>query len=518
MIYDMLYPYQKVGAEAIANQRRKSIFDEPGLGKTLTVLGGVELAGGFERGSKTLVLATRTGAALTWLPHADQYLPDGVLVIDGVRKTLPERRKLASAAMEAPDAAIVVANHDFITLPPTDHSWKDLAMWQQPWDAILIDESHKVLPTTAEDDFNQTRFWRGLSRLKSTEHGIRVAMSGTPDRGKLENRYGTWAFQFPEVYGYKGDAQPYSKWLEETFKLRWEHRYIRVRGRPMEIAVPRVVALKDPQHWYALNDVFTLRRTKAEVAEDLPPKRYVDIELPFSPTQERGYNLFIDTFAKSDDGSKQSAETFIVRATQFAIVEHDVTAVPGPGNRTHGVPKKHGKSPKLEWIIEWLEERGYDDLSTTGKVVITSQFTSVLNWMEEELKDLGYGNVNKLIGGQSTNERLRSQVEFQTPNEEGGAAIMLLSMKLGDSIDLDAADDMIFVDHVHDPDVTQQVEDRVHRVSRNHNVVIWRLITKGSVDEAIARTNSRRFTTTRTHLDGRRGVDFARKVLARYAA
>lgn len=510
MIYDILYPYQQVACDAIVTGRRKGIFDDPGLGKTLTVLAALQKARLFENGSKVLVLATRTGAALTWLPHADKYVPEDVLVVDAVRKGLSARRAFVGAALRTNSPVLVLANHDFIALGPNDREWKNDPIWTTEWDAIIVDESQRVLPTKAQHDLALTRFWRGLYRLQTHALTLRVPMSGTPDRGKMENRYGTWMFMLPEVYGF--DHQTYEQWLYRNFRVEIKHTRIRLRGRPMTIEEPVVKGLKSEENWHSLDDKLVVRRTKAEVAPQLPPKRYVDIELPFTLKQEKAYLKYLDTF--TDDGTNHSAETFSVRATQFAITEFDVK--PGPNRTTVGTPIAGAESPKRDWIIEWLEERGFDLAGEAhGKVVITSQFKTVLKWLRDELEERGYP-VTMLTGDMSTEQRLISQQDFQSTLS--GIDIMLLSMTLGDSIDLDAADDMIFIDRVHDPDRVTQAEDRVHRVSRNHNVVIWRLITKGSIDEAIDITNERRFNTTREHMDGRRGVDFARKVLARFIA
>jgi len=88
-------------------------------------------------------------------------------------------------------------------------------------------------------------------------------------------------------------------------------------------------------------------------------------------------------------------------------------------------------------------------------------------------------------------------------------------MSLGDSIDLDAADDLIFCDLVHSPDKTEQVEDRVHRVSRTHQVTIWRLRSEGTIDMVIATENAERYDNSRAMMDATRGVDIERNIMER---
>ena len=90
---------------------------------------------------------------------------------------------------------------------------------------------------------------------------------------------------------------------------------------------------------------------------------------------------------------------------------------------------------------------------------------------------------------------------------------MLLSGRMGVGITLDAADDLIMFDLPYDPDMIEQIEDRVHRASRNHQVVIWNLLAIGTIDQAVAQKVSKRYQTTRESMDGRRGIDFEKKIL-----
>jgi SNF2 family DNA or RNA helicase len=80
---------------------------------------------------------------------------------------------------------------------------------------------------------------------------------------------------------------------------------------------------------------------------------------------------------------------------------------------------------------------------------------------------------------------------------------------------LDAADDLIMLDSPYDPDRIEQIEDRVHRASNMHHVTIWNLIAKNTIDQAILEQVSKRYKVTRELMDGSRGVEFGRDILAR---
>jgi len=65
------------------------------------------------------------------------------------------------------------------------------------------------------------------------------------------------------------------------------------------------------------------------------------------------------------------------------------------------------------------------------------------------------------------------------------------------------------------PDIQEQVEDRIHRVSRNHQVTIWRLRSRGTIDVRISAKNDSVFHSTRSLMDGVRAVNFERNILER---
>jgi SNF2 family DNA or RNA helicase len=118
----------------------------------------------------------------------------------------------------------------------------------------------------------------------------------------------------------------------------------------------------------------------------------------------------------------------------------------------------------------------------------------------------------KITGSVTPAKRVEAQNTFQAA---GGPRIMLINtMAGGVAIDLDQhSDELFFMDETFIPDEQEQVEDRIHRVSRIHQVTIHYLYAKGSIDEKIAQTNIAKDEIQKRILDGRRGVDFALRIL-----
>lgn len=506
MIADMLKPYQRVAAERIVNAGCMLLSDQPGLGKTFTSLGALELSGVLVPGSVSIVIAPLITCDTAWLPTAQSFMPE-VNVIDGFSGSRLRRSQRIAKSIRDDVANLIVTNHDSLGISKSGVSLVP-AIIVQNFVAIIIDESHMVLPMTYDFMSEATQFWRGLNTINNDSVEFRVAVSGTPDRGKFHYRLGTWRFLMPLVYS--APSVLYSTWLSDHFYTYEIKVPVRKRdGSSFDTSVTKVGHMLDKPRWASMDRLKMIRRTKSEVAQELPPKQYVDIDLPFSDKLSRSYTAFINEFILDDDGSVKNALVYSLRAAQFATCEW----AEGPNGKV--LPVVGGESPKRDWIFEWLRERNLladPDDTPNGKVVIASQYTRVLFWLKEELAREGvYAEV--LSGDISQHERSRIQRLFQ--DESSGLRIVLLSAGLGVGIDLDVADDLILVDIPRNPDIQEQVEDRIHRVSRMHNVTIWRLRSRSTIDVTISAKNDEVFRESRAMMDGVRAVDFDRKIMDR---
>lgn len=483
---EVLYPYQQDAVDLIVQKKRVLLADQPGLGKTLEVLGALEELDLFNPKDSyaVLVLTPVVNVKTAWIRSIEQFIlpryPQTVVVDLGTGSST-KKEDLLAAALASPSTApiIVVANHDSISLVKGKPRVPSLT--EPFWSAVVIDESHNVLPITTPNKL--TNFWKGLLKLEmyDPEDPIRIAVSGTPDRGKLEYRYGTWRFLNPMLA-----PEKHWDWLEKHFNV-YERKVTASRK------VRMIGSLKSPSIWLETDRRVVIRRTKEEVLPQLPPKTYHFIDLPMAKEQRLAYREAEAEAISSSAETPNAMLTFAIQARQLATYS---------GN----------SSNKLEWLVQWLTERGYfEDIGLNGKVVIASQFVKTLTWLREELAELGLATA-MLTGDMSANARAKAQERFQDPNDS--LRVILLSGTMGVGIDLDIADDLIMLDLPYDPDRLEQIEDRVHRASNLHKVTIWHLLSKNSIDEAIAEKSTTRRIETRTLLDGARGIDFSRRVVA----
>ncbi len=496
---DVLFRYQREAASRIAGQRSLLLADQPGLGKTLEVLGGLEVAGLFDRPSFVLILTPIINAKSTWVDAVERFVKPRYYECDVVDVSSGSaKQKSAQFKRVFRDGVVfVVANHNALDLTKQGVRVPELA--EIVWDAVVVDESHLVLPI--RDHRKLTNFWKGLLRVRMGDGCLRVAVSGTPDRGKLENRYGTWLFLNP-----RNTPSNRWQWLEENF---WVVEQKVSRNRSVRV----VQALKNVQSWLSVDREWMVRRTKVEVLPELPPKRYVDVELELGKGQRAAYlgqqvvseQKILD--AKVEERDSGEAMVFAIRARQLACCSWEVSA------DGEVVPVVGGESVKFDWLREWLDERGFieaDEFAdNTAKVVIVSQFSKVLRWLQVELGLLGV-RAEVLDGSTKNTDRVLIQQEFQ----DGDLRVVLLSGTMGVGITLDRADDLVMFDSPYDPDRVEQIEDRVHRASNMHSVTIWNLVAVDTIEQAVMERLHKRYKTTRELLDGSRGVDFGRQVIS----
>ena len=480
---EILYPYQQLAATRMEKQRKILLADQPGLGKTLEVLTAFELADLYNPNDShaMLILTPVVNARTAWIDTIERFVMPRyptVEVIDLSSGSSAKKQATLSLALasEATHPIIVVANHD--ALAHTKKGAKIPALQDPYWSAIAIDESHLVLPVVKPNVI--TNFWRGLSKLKvhNNATAFKIAISGTPDRGKLEYRYGTMKFMAPSHL-----PNSHWAWIEDKFNV-YDQRISRTR------TVKKVGSLKNPFDWAELDKSLVIRRTKEEVLPQLPPKSYHFIELLMTKNQREAYKE-AERLAMADP---QPTALLV-----FSTIARQLTTYAGE------------ESSKLDWLLEWMAERGYmEKLGLNGKVVLASQYVKTLKWFQRKLAEHNI-HAELLTGDLSATQRENVQRKFQDPNDP--LRVVLLSGSMGVGITLDTADDLIMLDLPYDPDKLEQVEDRIHRASNMHKVSIWHLLSRHTIDMAIAEVSTTRRLTTRSLLDGARGVDFSRKVV-----
>lgn len=536
-----LRPYQRAGVKFLATNEGSLLADQPGLGKTVVTISSV-ISAGVE--GDILVLAPTVAANISWPEEMRKWSPrDEAIVVAGNRKKREEALAKLTKKSQAPrrwvfcNTEMVRTNYvekhidDDGKVYPSKytHHYPELFYLTKDqkkpreWDAVVVDEAHNSLITDKSQAYKQTLTRRGFTKLSTKPGAKRIAISGTPFRGKPQNLWGILNWLFPDTY------KSYWNWAQRWFEIQKGHF-----GGVEDMSLQET----SKQAFYKSIQPIMIRRTKAEVAPDLPPKMYagslppgisydhpsqkdglVGHWLEMEPKQQRAY-AEMEEFATAalDNGTLVANGVLaeLTRLKQFATSYGQLdTRIDSEGFE---VPTFSPSMPsnKLTWLLEFLQELGIDGKyhKDTRKVVIASQFTSIINSFADEIeKKLKGTKVLKITGAVNMSNRQDAVDKFQ---HDDAYPILMLNTKAGGvALTLDRADDIVILDETFIPDDQSQVEDRIHRVSRMHNVTVHYVRSIGTVEEKIAKKTIDRDNLQKQLLDGERGVNYARNLLGK---
>lgn len=503
--------YQRVAAAFIADAGSCLIADQPGLGKTIELLAGLQEANPDVETRWHLVFAPVVAIEAVWPGEIEHWCGPESAVAVKVQGPSAQRHETLAKAL-----SVAYSGHDVYVLcnlemarirPERNHKGKDEyhvrnalypELFDREWDTIVVDESHRAL-IKANSKPTQTRI--GFTKLRSKH---RVALSGTPMRGKPTQLWGTLNWLRPDIY------TSYWRWVAQYWDIG-SNRFSRyVLGDFLPGGEDRLAADLAP---------IMLRRTKAEVLPELPPKQYAgtylipgDAESPhgiwltMTPAQRERYERFVKDGTVELPGGWLIANGALAERTrrlQLCASTGSLVA----GNYRHALP-----SPKFDWLVEFLDTLGINgtDDESTERVIVSSYSTDLLNTFVDGLAALGI-RTWCLTGETSGPDRARMQVDFQSENPS--ARVFLLNAKAGGTaLTLDMADYLVMLDESTIPDDDEQVEDRAHRTSRLHQLTVYKLRILDTIEHEVAWVAAARESVQRYILDGARGVDYARSL------
>jgi len=226
---------------------------------------------------------------------------------------------------------------------------------------------------------------------------------------------------------------------------------------------------------------FILRRVKSEVAKELPEKIYVDLACPLTQMQRAEYDKLLErarTMLKENmqsphaENARQGRISILSLITRLRQVSCDAALLPWVEC------EDHLSSGKMSVLLDKLEE-----LYLNGKkILIFSQFTSLLDRIKRfTLARCPDISIYELTG--KTRDRALPVMNFQG---KSGAGVILVSLRAGGTgITLTSADYVFFMDPWWNPAVEEQAVDRVHRIGRNREVFIYRMIAESTVEERV---------------------------------
>ncbi len=449
-----LRPYQIEGFHFLAylssNHFGGILADDMGLGKTLQTL-------------SWLLWLTNESKAIG-APHLPSLVVCPKSVMDNWRsetaRFAPEiRLQVLCRGAEAADLRKAREQSDLIVLNYAQLRILEEVITSVPWRAVILDEAQAI---KNPDSATARAAWN----LKA-DH--RLALSGTPIENRLLDLWSIMQFVMPGVLGKRAAFGKNFDQRSDPFA----RRRLAARVRP-----------------------FVLRRTKGEVAKDLPERIEEDLLCELDGEQATLYRaemkrarsalLKIQTKAQLDE-SRFNILASLMRLRQIcchpALVggkaAKAVKAAKGKGKAKVEEPDPITDTPdsaKLTALMDLLEpliEEGH-------KVLVFSQFVQMLELIEKEIDARGWRQF--LLTGE-TEDRGPLVESFQTLE---GPAVFLISLRAGGfGLNLTAASYVVLYDPWWNPAVENQAIDRTHRIGQRHTVIAYRLLIKDTIEEKI---------------------------------
>jgi hypothetical protein len=435
-----LRPYQKQGLGWLGFLQQFQfggcLADDMGLGKTIQVLALLESRRQAGKGT-TLVVVPRS-LVFNWRQEAEKFCP-GMRVLD--HSGIARSRDLQS-----------FVNYD-IVLTTYGTLRRDIAELKDfQFDYVVLDES-QAIKNSATASAKAVRLLRSAHRL---------AMSGTPIENHLGELWSLFEFLNPGMLGsaslFKAlstmgtapkDQQPPTD--EMKAKQAESRRLIGQALRP-----------------------FILRRTKKQVASDLPDRVEQTIHCELSEQQRKLYDELRDHYRQN---VLSQVDLLGVGKNQMQILEALLRlrqAACHPGL----IDQKYASEPsaKLDVLVEQLSQIMEED----HKALVFSQFTSFLGLLKTRLDALGI-RYEYLDG--KTRDRQERVNQFQN---DPTCKLFLVSLKAGGvGLNLTAAEYVFLLDPWWNPAVEAQAIDRAHRIGQTRKVFAYRLIAQNTVEEKV---------------------------------
>ena len=433
-VHATLRPYQQEGFAWLAflwkHQLGGVLADDMGLGKTLQTLALLVHATGSRPGSPhsgPFLVVAPTSVVANWSNEATRFTP-GLRVRTLTATEAKSRTRIADAAT---DVDVLVTSYALFRL--------DFDAYQSvTWAGLILDEAQ----------FVKNRTSRAYACAKELSTPFKLAITGTPLENNLMDLWSLFSVVAPGLFASS------RKFLED---------YVRpvIRGENPE----RLAKLRRRIR------PLILRRTKEVVARDLPPKQEQELRIALNPAHQKLYDTFLQRERQKLYGLIEELDKnrFIIfrSLTLLRLLSLDASLV---DKKYAGV-----RSSKLDALFEQL-----DDVIAEGhKALIFSQFTSFLKLAAARLDALG---VPYCYLDGSTLRRSEVIDRFKS----GAAPVFLISLKAGGfGLNLTEADYVFLLDPWWNPATEAQAIDRTHRIGQTHNVMVYRLVASGTIEEKV---------------------------------
>lgn len=420
-------PYQKVGISFALGREHTLIADEMGLGKTVESLGVVNA----DPSASQVLVVCPASLKLNWLREAERWLC-GERTVGVAGKTFPA------------EADIVIINYDILA------KWS--AKLRRTWDVLIVDECHYVKNKKAKRS----------KRLYALKARRRLFLTGTPVLNRPAELWAAVSYLAPEEFpSFWAFAKRYCK--PHKGRYGWDFN-----------GSANLAELHE-----RLCGTIMIRRTKADVLDDLPPKRRQVIELA---SDHLAGLIQVEESAWREHERRLARLRRLTRAPRGREVSEEELR-----SLREGVNASFGELAKLRQVtalakVPLVVEHLRTILDDVQKVVVFAHHRAVIAELAAPFEEAAV----TLTGGDGIEARQAAVDRFQ---EDDSCRVFVGSiMAAGLGLTLTAASHVVFAELAWVPAHLTQAEDRTHRIGQTGSVLVQHLVLQDSLDARMVGT------------------------------
>ena len=441
-----LRPYQLDGIAFAVGARRAILADDMGLGKTIQGIGVAEL---FARtaGIERVLVVCPASVKGQWAAEIERFTGRDAQVVLGGRKI---------RANQYGAAFYTVCNYEQVLRDGP-------AIEEAGFDLMILDEAQRIKNWEA----------RTTEAVKSIRTRFALALTGTPLENRLDDLYSVVEFVD-------------ERRLAPAFRFYNRHRVLDERGRV--VGYRDLAALRE-----ALAPVL-LRRTRAQVLDELPPRSTEVIRIAPTPEQSELHSVHSTTVAAIANKPYLTEMDMLrlQRALLMCRMAADSAALLGPDE-----PEASSKLDALDELLRSLLAE------PERRVLVFSEWTRMLDRIESRLEGMGAASL-RLDGSVPQAKRRAIVSRF---DEGSDARVLLLSNAGTTGLNLQSADTVVNVDVPWNPAVLEQRIGRAHRMGQTRPVQVYVLVTTETIEESMLGTLAEKDGLFQAILDPSSDVD-----------
>ena len=482
-IYPALFDYQKTGVqwlwELYSQQVGGIVGDEMGLGKTIQIIAFLAGLHYSNKLTKPIIVVAPATVMKQWVNEFHTWWPPfrvSILHISGSgmidlgreaeeedellsrlpssssRKSLTKLQKSARRIVDR----VVQEGHILVTTYSGLQSYAELLI-PVDWEYAVLDEGHKIRnPNTAITIY-----------CKELRTANRIILSGTPMQNNLVELWSLFDFVFPMRLGTLVNFRQ-----QFEFPIR-QGGYANASNLQVQTAMKCAETLKDTISPYLL------QRFKADVASDLPKKSEQVLFCKLTKFQRNSYEDFLasDDLKSIMNGKRQvlyGVDILRKICNHPDLVEHKTLSI--RSGYSYGSGAKSGKMQVVKALLELWKDQSH-------KTLLFAQHRIMLDILEKFIRSIGGFNYRRMDGTTPIHTRQNLVDEFNT---NADAHLFLLTTKVGGlGVNLTGADRVIIYDPDWNPSTDVQARERAWRLGQKREVMIYRLMTAGTIEEKI---------------------------------